>query len=184
MHISYHILFSIWFTCRPREEYYSWPWQCVAFQNLQWGRKAKPFERAISLIHNCMRLHWSVIAPFHNDVIKWKHFPRYWPFVWEIHRWLVNSPHKGQLRGALMFLWYVSWINSWVNTREAGDLRRHRGHYDVIVMRSIPTSCQMPSSILFILSTYSYAWCLVIWRTGHRTFSFRLDLYAHWSVTE
>ena len=26
------------------------------------------------------------------------------------------------------------WINGWVNNREAGDLRPHRGHYDVDVM--------------------------------------------------
>ena len=26
-------------------------------------------------------------------------------------------------------------INGWVNNRETGDLRRHRGHYDVIVMK-------------------------------------------------
>ena len=32
--------------------------------------------------------------PTHDDVIKWKHFPRYWPFVRGIHRWPVNSPHK------------------------------------------------------------------------------------------
>ena len=32
-----------------------------------------------------------------------EHFPRYWPFVRGIHRWPVNSPHKGQWRGALMF---------------------------------------------------------------------------------
>ena len=32
----------------------------------------------------------------HDDVIKWKHFPRYWPFVRGIHRSPVNSPHKGQ----------------------------------------------------------------------------------------
>ena len=32
-----------------------------------------------------------------------------------------------------VFFIYV-WINDWVNNREAGDLRRHRGHYDVIVM--------------------------------------------------
>ena len=32
----------------------------------------------------------------HDDVIKWKHFLRYWPFVRGIHRSLVNSPHKGQ----------------------------------------------------------------------------------------
>ena len=39
----------------------------------------------------------------HDDVIEWKHFPRYWPFVRGIHRSPVNSPHKGQWRGALMF---------------------------------------------------------------------------------
>ena len=39
----------------------------------------------------------------HDDVIKWKHFPRYWPFVREIHWSPVNSPHKGQWRGALLF---------------------------------------------------------------------------------
>ena len=27
-----------------------------------------------------------------------------------------------------------AWKNSWVNSREAGDLRRHRAHYDVSVM--------------------------------------------------
>ena len=39
----------------------------------------------------------------HDDVIKWKHFPRYWPFAQVIHRSPVNSPHKGQWRRALMF---------------------------------------------------------------------------------
>ena len=70
----------------------------------------------------------------HDDVIKWKHFPRYWPFVRGIHRSPVNSPHKGQWRGALMFSLICAWINDWVSNREAGDLRRHRAHYDVIVM--------------------------------------------------
>ena len=35
----------------------------------------------------------------HDDVTKWKHFPRCWPFVWGIHRSSVNSPDKGQWRG-------------------------------------------------------------------------------------
>ena len=39
----------------------------------------------------------------YDDVIKWKHFPRYWPFVWGIHRSAVNFPHKGQWRGPLIF---------------------------------------------------------------------------------
>ena len=46
----------------------------------------------------------------------------------------VNSPHKGQWRGALMFTLICARINGWVNNREAGDLRRYRAHYDVIVM--------------------------------------------------
>ena len=70
----------------------------------------------------------------HDDVIKWKHFPRYWPFVRGIHRSPVNSPHKGQWRGALMFSLICARINGWVKKREAGDLRRYHAHYDVIVM--------------------------------------------------
>ena len=70
----------------------------------------------------------------HNDVIKWKHFPRYWPFVRGIHRSPVNSPHKGQWRGALKFSLICARINGWVNNREAGDLRCHQAHCDVIVM--------------------------------------------------
>ena len=68
----------------------------------------------------CTSLHTS-----HGDVIKWKYFPRYWFFVWEIHLSPMNSPHKGQWRGALMFSLICAWINGWVSSREAGDLRRH-----------------------------------------------------------
>ena len=46
----------------------------------------------------------------------------------------VNSPHKGQWRGALMFSLICACIGSWVNNRKAGDLKRHRAHYDVSVM--------------------------------------------------
>ena len=69
----------------------------------------------------------------HDDVIKWKHFPRYCPFVWGIHRSPVNST-KGSDAELWCFLWFAHWINGWVNNREAGDLRRHRAYYDVIVM--------------------------------------------------
>ena len=56
----------------------------------------------------------------------------------------VNSPHKGQWRGSLMFSLICVWINDWVNNREAGDLRRHYGHYDVNVMSEI-------DSLLYII---------------------------------
>ena len=70
----------------------------------------------------------------HDHVIKWKHFPRYWPFVRGIQRSPVNSPHKGQWRGALMFSLICARINGWRNNHEASDLRRYRAHYDVTVM--------------------------------------------------
>ena len=79
--------------------------------------------------HHCWLTFW-----WHDDVIKWNHYPRYWPFVRGIHRSLVNSLHKGQWRGALMFSLICVWINGCANNREAGDLRRHRVNYDVIVM--------------------------------------------------
>ena len=70
----------------------------------------------------------------HDDVINWKHFRCYWPFVRGIHRSPVNSPHKGQWCGALMFSLICIWINGWVNNREAGDLRRYHAHYEVAEM--------------------------------------------------
>ena len=70
----------------------------------------------------------------YHDVIKWNYFMRYWSFVRGNHRSPVNSHHKGQWRGALMFSLICAWINAWVNNREAGDLIRHRAHYDVTVM--------------------------------------------------
>ena len=76
---------------------------------------------------------------FHDAAIKWKCIPRYGPFVWGIHRWPVNSPPKGQWRGALMFSSICSWINGWVNSRETGDLRRHRAHYDATAL--CPCQC-------------------------------------------
>ena len=59
-------------------------------------------------------VHWSggwgvLFHLFHDDVIKWKHFPRYWPFVRGTHWSLVDSPHKGQQRGTLMFSLICAW---------------------------------------------------------------------------
>ena len=72
----------------------------------------------------------------HDDVIKWKHFLCYWPYVRGIHWAPVDSPHKSQWRGALMLTLSCAWTNSWANNLDAGDFRRHRAHYDVTVMCS------------------------------------------------
>ena len=91
----------------------------------------------MSVSHGVWRMEFDTSVAFiprvvhYDDVIKWKYFPRYRPFVRGIHRSPVNFPHKGQWRGALISSLICAWINGWVNNREAGDLRRHRAHYDV-----------------------------------------------------
>ena len=48
------------------------------------------------------------------------------------HRWIPRT--KTSDTELWCFLWSVPSINDRVNNREAGDLRRHHAHYDVIVM--------------------------------------------------
>ena len=57
-------------------------------------------------------------------------------FVRGSHRWPVDSPHKGQWRGALMFSLMRAWTKGLANNTNASYLRRHRSHYDVTVMTS------------------------------------------------
>ena len=66
----------------------------------------------------------------HDGVIKWKHFPRYWPFV----RSPVDSPHEGQWREALLISLICAWTIGWANTRYADDLICNHAHYDTIVI--------------------------------------------------
>ena len=73
-------------------------------------------------------------------VIQWKYFPLYWSFVRGIYWSPMNSPHKGQWCGALMFSLICAWIKGWVNNCKAGDLRRHRADYDVIVKNAFDSN--------------------------------------------
>ena len=88
-------------------------------------------------INSALNYEFSNYLFIHDGVNKWKHFPTYWPFVWGIHWSPVNSPHKGQWRGALVFPLICTWMNGWESNRDAGDLRRQRAHYDVTVISYI-----------------------------------------------
>ena len=110
---------------------------------LAYDRSSKLLEIP-KLFNSCNQHSWFI----HDDVIKWKHFPLNWPFVRGIHRSPVNSLHKGLWRGTLMLSLICVWINDWVNNREAGDLRRNRAHYDVIVMSIHMSDVWMMTSIL------------------------------------
>ena len=79
-----------------------------------------------------------------------------------------NSPVAGEFpaqrpvtRSFDGFFFICVWINGWVNNREAGDLRRYRGHLDVIVMitRSLQTSDVSSVLIGRELSSYHLQAC-------------------------
>ena len=94
----------------------------------------------------------------HDDVIKWKLFPCYWPFVRGIQRWPVDSLPKGQWRGAFLISLMCAWTNGLENSRDSGDLRRLAAHCDVIVMECYPcysVSWQRSRWIIYICKTFN-----------------------------
>ena len=74
----------------------------------------------------------------------------------------VPSPHKGQWRGAFIFSLICAWINRWENSRDAGDLRRYRPHYDVIVM-------SLANLLLKLGHGWSVTWSEIITRYNSLT---------------
>ena len=68
------------------------------------------------ILINSLVLPWLKVIKGSSDyVAAEQHFPRYWPFVQGIHWSPVNSLHKGQWRGALMFSLICAWINDLLN---------------------------------------------------------------------
>ena len=58
------------------------------FPYQMWHQLSIDHTYLVNAYHSCLIF-------LHGDVIKWKHFPRYWDYVRGIHRSPVNSPHKG-----------------------------------------------------------------------------------------
>ena len=110
--------------------------------------------------------HTKEVIKVNNDNIQWKQFtvavhvyPQFTVAV-HVYQWhnvshnrsSVNCPHKGQSRGALMSYLICALTNGWVTIRDAGDLRPHRAHYDVIV-----TNCSFDARTLTkIIRVYWY----------------------------
>ena len=117
-----------------------------------------------------------ILAPgqFHDDVIKWKHFPRDLPFVRGIYRSPVDSSRKGQWRAALMFLLICAGTNGGANNRDVGDFRRHRTHYDVIVMYPYHTGLCQNTGLIIRSVPVPVEW----WRHQMEAFSASLAICA------
>ena len=101
----------------------------LAFQNVCAAETALPSETFSALLALCA---WNSPSP-------------------------VNSPHKGQLRGALMFSLICAWTNGWVNTPDAGNFRLHRAHYDLTVMDLGPVLLQRTNAVARRLTNGSTA---------------------------
>ena len=84
-----------------------------------------------------------IFFPVHDDVIKWKHFPIYWPFV------RGNSPVSGEFPAqrpvtrSFDVFFDLRLFKRLSKQREAGDLRRYRAHYDVTVSGQQCTSREL-----------------------------------------
>ena len=105
-------------------------WRYKSGLILAWAHPAITWTNAASLSVRSSLWQW-----FHDDVIKWKHFLRYWPFVRGIHRSPVNSSHKDQSRGALMFYLFLrlnkrlskQWWDWWFETPSRSLWRHFNG---------------------------------------------------------
>ena len=107
-----------------------------------WSAVTDPHSVVQTLAYISLRVSWRGLSPYTTSFTWWHHrmetFSALLAFCAGISPVSVNSPHKGQWRGALMFSLICAPINDWVNNREAGDLRRYRCHYEVIVMNVKP----------------------------------------------
>ena len=90
-----------------------------------------PQDLFTDVIHDCFTSNENrMIAsvPMHDDVIKRKHFPRYWPFVWG------KAPVTGGFPSQRLVTRSFDAFIDLSNNRGAGDKRHHGAHYDVTVM--------------------------------------------------
>ena len=128
------VLWLFCYSCEFISGLVEWKGRHLKYRDPHWTCGFNPYTHLLPSCFTLASVPVIYSRRMHDDVIKWKHFPRNWPFVRGIHQSPVNSPHEGQWRGALMFSLICVWINDWVNNREAGDLRSYRAHYAVIVM--------------------------------------------------
>ena len=151
---NYSSILQLWFS-PTTIEVRKWMSHSLLFEHLkQWANTVVDFQSRLTLFILTLFI-WSIdiistvvcsttIARMSPDSHGWYRVMTWWRHHMETFSALLaicagNSPvigelHKGQWRGALMFSLKCAWINDWVNNGEAGDMRRHRAHYDVNVM--------------------------------------------------
>ena len=110
---------TIWFTISTCQAFLLWRFHANSFVVL-W----------FSLI-----LHWwqDGLRLTHDDVIKWKHFLRYWPFVRGIHQSPVNFPPQRPVTRSFD-VFFDQRLNKRLSKQWWGWWFETPAHYDVIIM--------------------------------------------------
>ena len=136
---SYHI--AIFLTLVPDipskfNTYCEILWRTCFYQFMAWQWSMN----IIYIYKIILTTRWCTVTRHKRWVLSWwRHqmetFSALLAFVRGIHRSPVNSPHKSQWRGGLMFP--LIRIHDCANIREADDSRRQRAHYDVTEMLNI-----------------------------------------------
>ena len=109
------------------------------------------------LLKTCKPVNWFCLVRYHSsyqachgDVIKWKHFLRYWLLCGEFTgRWWIPLTKASDAQ-LWCFLLICAWTNGWVNNWDAGDLRHHRTQYDVAVMWQLCWSVHLDNFLFFV----------------------------------
>ena len=80
-------------------------------------------------------------------------------YVRGIHRLPMDSPKKGQRRGALKFSLIPAWASRWGNIEHACNLRRYRAHGDVTLMKQLyPQMRHSWHALIDDYDTHNFFW--------------------------
>ena len=131
-------VFFCFFSISRRTKYLNWNGL-----RLNFGRTKRNDTEPWRVLKDLMSSR-SPIPCFYNQLwqdpvlARWRHqmetFFALLAFVRGIHRSPVNSPQQRPVTRSFDVFFDRRLKNGLVNNREAGDLRRHRTHYDVAVM--------------------------------------------------
>ena len=123
--------------CRDKYKIVIWSDHCIArkkvkgnavFIRFQWRARRVSVKWPLALRKCHMKCRDAIMTSSNGNIFR------------VTSRSPVNSPHKRQWRGALIFSFICVFINDWVNNRKTADLRRYRTHYDGTVITLGPIS--------------------------------------------
>ena len=132
--------------------WYTQFWKTIGTQDCSQGQANLPWPGNFSCpFGGIPRPVSNAVSSGHDHVIKWKHLPRYWPFVRGIHRSPVNSPHKWPVTRSFDVFFDLRLYKRLSKHSWGWFLRRYHAHDDVTVMQCVN------------LFDWNLEWCLPGW---------------------